>query len=480
MHKNSLSTKNTAHPGFSLAGRPLIIGTLILTATGLITRTIGFFYRIYLSRLFGEESMGVYQLISPVLALSYSLCAAAYQTAISKLVAEYTDACNNRRFRPLIAGLMITIPLSLLCCGIIHTQADFIGTQLLMEPRTVPMLQILAFAIPFSSIHSCINGYFYGIKKTGPPAAAQFLEQLARVSCVYLISSSVLAKGGSPSITVAVLGLVTGELVSMTVSLTAIFYTAATTQKAQKTTGPDHCLSLPSSTQARICSKATGPVSALHAGLFRSIFAMALPLTLNRIVLNFLQSIESVSIPTQLKLYGYDNTTALSVYGVLTGMAMPLIFFPNALTNSVSVLLLPLIAENYSRGDLIAVKAAILRTLKFCTTLGLTCMSAFFLLGNFFGNTVFDSPLAGHFIQTLSFLCPFLYLDTTLSSILQGLGKAGTIFIMNMLALLLRLGFVFFAVPTFGITGYLWGMLAGQIFLSVMYLGCLRKFLVKA
>lgn len=464
MHKNSLSTKNTSPFGFSLAGRPLILGTLILTATGLITRTIGFFYRIYLSRLFGEESMGIYQLISPVLALSYSLCAAAYQTTISKLVAEYTDTCNKRRFRPLIAGLMISTPLSLLCCGIIHMQADFIGSQLLLEPRTVPMLRTLAFAIPFSSIHSCINGYFYGIKKTGPPAAAQLLEQLARVSCVYLTSSSVLAKGGTPSITVAVFGLVTGELVSMTVSLTAIFHTAATTQSSKSSTS----------------SKCTISSRTLHPRLFHSIFAMALPLTLNRIVLNFLQSIEAVSIPNQLKLYGYDNATALSVYGVLTGMAMPLIFFPNALTNSVSVLLLPLIAENHARGDLAAVKAAILRTLKFCATLGLTCMSVFFLLGNFLGNTVFDSPLAGHFIKTLSFLCPFLYLDTTLSSILQGLGKAGTIFFMNMLALLLRLGFVFFAVPEFGITGYLWGMLAGQIFLSVMYLGCLRRFLDKA
>ena len=38
---------------------PLIFGTLILTITGLITRIIGFFYRIYLSRLFGEEGMGI-------------------------------------------------------------------------------------------------------------------------------------------------------------------------------------------------------------------------------------------------------------------------------------------------------------------------------------------------------------------------------------------------------------------------------------
>ena len=444
---------------FSLAGRPLIMGTFILTATGLVTRTIGFFYRIYLSRLFGEEGMGIYQLLSPVLALSFSLCAAAYQTAISKFVAEYTTR-KGQRFRPLITGLTISVPLSLLCCAFIYSQAHFIAVRLLLEPRTESMLRILAFSIPFSSIHSCINGYFYGIKKTGAPAAAQLLEQLARVGCVYLTSASVIAKGQTPSINVAVLGLTVGEFVSMSVSLTAIFQVL---HRRTAAVLPD--------------SPAPG-ARALHDGrMIRNILAMALPLTLNRIVLNFLQSVESVSIPAMLRLYGYDNATALSVYGVLTGMAMPLIFFPNALTNSVSVLLLPLISENYALGDLQAVKSAILRTVKFCGILGFGCLSVFFVSGSFVGRVLFDSPLAGHFITTLSFLCPFLYLDTTLSSILQGLGKAGTIFVMNVIALLLRLLFVFKAIPAFGITGYLWGMLAGQIVLSLLYLLCLRHFL---
>ena len=64
------------------------MGAFILTAAGILTRLIGFVYRIYLSRQFGDESMGIYQLLSPVLSLSFSLTAAGYQTAISKLVAE--------------------------------------------------------------------------------------------------------------------------------------------------------------------------------------------------------------------------------------------------------------------------------------------------------------------------------------------------------------------------------------------------------
>ena len=111
-------------------------------------------------------------------------------------------------------------------------------------------------------------------------------------------------------------------------------------------------------------------------------------------------------------------------------------------------------------------------------------MGVFFLLifvcfGNWMGTTLFDSPLAGHFITTLGFLCPFLYLDTTLSSILQGLGMAGKIFIMNITCLLVRLAFVFVIVPNFGITGYLWGLLASQITMGLLYLGCLGRFLAK-
>ena len=435
---------------------PLIMGTLILTATGFISRIIGFFYRIYLSRLFGEEGMGIYQLLSPVLSLSFSLTAAGYQTAISKLVAERTATDRSHSFRPMFAGLSISLPLSLICNGIIYFYSDFIAGSLLGEPRTAVMLKVLSFSIPLSAVHSCVNGYFYGIKKAGIPAVSQLVEQMVRVVCVYLFTGYCFSIGREPAIGVAVLGLAVGEFFSMIVSIIAI------------------CLCM---------HRVPSPVHILHQlhhrSIYRPLLQMALPLTANRIVLNFLQSIESVSIPAKLRLYGYDNTTALSVYGVLTGMAMPLIFFPNALTGSVSVLLLPIISESYALGDMKAVRSATKRTIKYCGGMGLACMLGFLLLGRWMGTFLFDSALAGHFITTLGFICPFLYLDMTLSSILQGLGMAGHIFVMNMLSLIIRLAFVFWAVPIYGITGYLWGMLASQLIQAALYLGCLYRFLKK-
>lgn len=441
---------------------PLIVGTVILTLTGLVSRIIGFFYRIYLSRLFGEEGMGLYQLLSPVLSLSFSLTAAGYQTAISKLVAEQTAKMKKVSLRPMAAGLSVSLPLSLLCNAAVYFGADFIAAVLLQEPRTASMLRILSFSIPMSAVHACVNGHFYGIKKAGIPAASQLLEQIARVGCVFLVSGQSLSAGKAPSINVAVLGLTMGELCSMLFSLAAIW----------QSPGASASLLSPASATRQ-------PDGYGKNRLYRGLLSMALPLTANRIILNLLQSVESVSIPARLRLYGYDNTTALSVYGVLTGMAMPFIFFPNALTSSVAVLLLPVISENYALGNHRAVKNATVKTVKYCGLMGVFCMAGFLLLGRWAGTVLFDSPLAGYFITTLGFICPFLYLDTTLSSILQGLGKAGHIFVMNVICLLIRLAFVFFAVPRFGITGYLWGLLASQLTLGVLYLTTLSRFLKK-
>ena len=158
-------------------------------------------------------------------------------------------------------------------------------------------------------------------------------------TCALPISASYLAEGGLPPIQIAVLGLTVGELFSMLYSAAAIWQQGC-----------------------RVKAFCPAPGHGLSPALCKSLLATALPLTANRIVLNLLQSVESVSIPSRLRLYGYDNVTALSVYGVLTGMAMPFIFFPNALTSSVAVLLLPLISENYALGNYDAVRRATVKT----------------------------------------------------------------------------------------------------------------------
>ena len=50
-----------------------------------------------------------------------------------------------------------------------------------------------------------------------------------------------------------------------------------------------------------------------------------------------------------------------------------------------------------------------------------------------------------------------------------------TTFFQSAAALLLRIGFVLFGIPRFGILAYLWGMLISEAFLALMHLWSLKR-----
>ncbi|MCM1135142.1 MAG: polysaccharide biosynthesis protein [Clostridium sp.] len=437
---------------------PLVTGTIILTLTGFVSRFIGFFYRIFLSRLFGAEGMGLYQLISPVLALSFSLTVAGMQTAISKYVAGETVTRDYRSSSlHLFTGLVLSMILSVLCAAGIYCCADEIAVHFLMEERTAPLLRIIALSIPMATVHSCINGYFYGIRKTAVPALCQLSEQIIRVGSVYVIYFLCLKHQVSLTINFAVVGLVIGESASMLVSLIAV--RAHFANVVPKNYGPLLSLSLPAFWQT--CSR---------------LLRLAVPLSLNRVIINFLQSVEAIFIPNRLIHFGYDNATALSIYGVLTGMSMPLIFFPGAITNSICVLLLPIVSEADAANNRDTIKKAVYKSIRYGFFLGVFFTGLFLCLGKFLGNFLYQSSLAGNFIVVLSFLCPLMYIASMLGSILNGLGKTGLTFLFSMVSLLVRLAFVFFGIPLWGIHGYLWGLLASQAVQTVLCMIAVRKY----
>lgn len=439
---------------------PLISGTVILTLTGLLSRLIGFFYRIFLSNVFGAEGMGIYQLISPVLALSFALTVSGIQTAISKYVASETSTHDySRSFRTLWTGFLLAMLLSVLCASSIYLWSEQIAVTFLMEKRTAPLLRIIALSIPMAAVHSCINGYFYGIRKTAIPAISQLAEQICRVGSVYLIYDICRKQNMEPTISFAVVGLVIGESASMIVSTIAIL------ARAHKVFPSQRLLSCSSGTDT---TTRKDYLLSQYRHILGQLMQLAAPLSANRLIINLLQSVEAVYIPNRLMAYGLNNADALGVYGVLTGMSLPLILFPSALTNSISVLLLPIVSEADANGNHRAVRRAIITSIRYCLLLGFGCTTVFLLIGRTAGRLLFHSELAGSFILTLSFICPFLYIASTLGSILNGLGRTTLTFCFSVASLLFRLLFVFFAIPVYGIKGYLWGMLSSQLLQTLL------------
>ena len=424
-------------------------GTLILTCAGLFTRLIGFFYRIFLSQTIGAQGLGIYQLLMPVHGLVLAITTTGIQTAISRLAASDLALGKQKEARDSFTiGTASALLLSITVSFILYHHAEFFAVQILKEPRTMPLIQLLAFSFPLSTIHTCINSFSFARQKTGIPSLIQLLEQIVRVGATYLLYLIFLSESREITPVIALGGNLAGECAATLVSLLFIgrnfqMYHYTPLQIKQ-------------------------PLQ----GLTR-IFQMSIPLTLNRVLLTLLGSIEVVLIPQRLQMYGLDSGDALSIYGIFTGMAMPLILFPSTVTNSASVMLMPSIAELQALGYRKRIRYVTAQASRYCVLLGTGCFLLFYFFGMPLGTLLFNSPAAGKYIHTLAFICPFLYLNTTLSSILNGLGKPGICLIHNVAALSIRISFVLFAIPRLGIRGYLYGILLSESVLSLLHLRAL-------
>lgn len=443
----------------SLKKNPLITGTLLMTAAGVLSRIIGFFYRIFLSRTIGAEALGIYQLIGPVFSLCFALTASSIQTSISKFVGDAIGGCKDslcgeKKARAyLILGLVLSCGLSILTGIFMYFNADWIAVRFLGEARCAPLLVLLTYSLLPCCIHACINGYYYGRKNAFVPSLCQLIEQIARVGSVWIIFQITTEKGIPLTAFHAVCGLVIGECFGLLVSMSALLR--------------EKRLPRGSYTSDSICNS-----TMTHAFL-----AMVIPLTINRLSVAFSTSLENLLIPQKLQLYGYTQTDALSIYGILSGMTLSIILFPCVLTNSLSVLLLPAISEARGRSNENQIRRTTQKAIRLGLLLGFAFTILFLLTGDMIGNKLFHNALAGRFICRLSWLCPLMYITSLLSSILHGLGRPKQVLFVNLLACLIRIGMIWFLVPAYGIGAYLWGLLLSQVFASVACMWLLREFL---
>lgn len=427
-------------------------GTLILACTGLVSRLAGFFYRIFLSHTIGASGMGLYQLVLPVQGLMAALSYAGIQSALSRLIASQIalDQKEDARFS-LFLGTLTAIGFSSVTGFLLFQKADFFASVILKTPEIADLLRLVSFTIPICAIHSCINSYYYARKKTSIPAAVQLTEQAVRIGSTYVLYLIFLAEKRPVTALIAAGGSMTGEIAASLVSLLAVAFHFGNCRFSGE----------------EIRSRKT-------FSLLQELFGLALPVSLNRILMTLLGSIEVVLIPQMLLRSGLNAADSLRIYGVFTGMALPLILFPSALTASASVMLMPSVAELDALENRKQIRKVTDLTFLLCMMLGFFCCAGFFLLGPFMGKLLFHSKTAGIYIRYMAFVCPFLYTNTMLASILHGLGQPGRCLAHSVCGILVRIFFVVFMIPKIGIRGYFYGIFLGEILLTLLHVKALK------
>ena len=394
--------------------------------------------------------------------LCLAVSASGIQTAISRFVASEK---NGRRY--LYIGLILSISISFIFVVFIYLLAPWIASDILKEPRSAELLRVMIYAIIPACIHSCFNGYYYGRKISIVPSTCQIVEQLARVFGTLLIYYMLLEKGLPLEPIHAVWGMVISELAGLLLNVTAFV------GMRSECNDSDHL--------ANEMRRKKYPLfhginnTALWITSAKSLGVMAIPLTLNHVLMTLSHSLENLLLPQQLVAFGYTSDEALGHFGILTGMALSVIFFPSAITNSLSVLLLPRISETKANGDMQAVLDTIKASVCCGVALGSLCTFVFLLSGDWFGTYIFDDTLAGFYIRILSILCPFMYTSSLLSSIVNGLGNASLTLACNLTGCAIRIFSIWFFVPVYGMYAYIISMIVAAVVVTVELVVVVRK-----
>jgi stage V sporulation protein B len=289
---------------------------------------------------------------------------------------------------------------------------------------------------------SASRGYFLGLSQPVPPAVSQVLEQTVRMTVVFALAAFLVPMGLEFACAAAVIGIVAEEFVSCV-------YISDCYRRFKLKNG---LIKKPS---------ITAKVSLVM------LVSAALPLTLNRVSTSLLAAFENILIPMRLQTYGMSAQEALSALGRLTGMALPLIFFPSAFLTSLAVTLVPTVAEAYDRNDSARITQTVGKAFLFTTVVGIGAASIFLTLPHELGQVIYKQDISTE-LFLFAFLCPFWYLNITMGGILNGLGQEKFIFKINLLGSAINIGVLWFLVPFYGLAAFIGGWFASLALISVI------------
>lgn len=430
----------------------IITGALVLTAANFITRILGFVYRIYMSNLIGAEGMGLYQLIFPIYILAWTLSGSGISLSVSKLVAQENakkEYGNSNRI--LKISVIISAGIGCIISILIFSFASFLASSVIKEYRTLLALKILASCIPFMATASSIKGYFYGLQEMSKPATAQVLEQFTRMAVIFFTASLFIPKGLPYACALAVLGMCAGEIIAFIYIFLAYRNNKSRRKRAKK----------PSITLMKS---------------YYLLLSMAIPLTASKFITSLLSSIENIMIPQQLQLFGMTSNEAIGIYGQFSGMAMPLIFFPSMLTGALSMTLVPAVSEAKAIKNNMQIHRTVSKSIHFSSLIGIGATCIFVVFSKELGLAVYNQQDVGDMLYSMAWMCPFFYLHSTLTGILNGLGQQMIIFKNNVISSLISIGFIYFLIPKLGLIGFIWGIIVSSITVTLLHLGKVLKF----
>ncbi len=388
--------------------RSFLKGAVILGVAGIIIKVLGAFFRIPLTNIITDDGMGYYQTAYPIYNLFLTLAIAGIPTAIARMVAERTAL--DRRYE---AHRVFKVSFWLLfATGVITSSILFFGagaiTRAIKEPGAIYCMQAIAPALFFCPLMSSFRGYFQGLQDMTPTAVSQVVEQAFRVAIGLGLAVLLLPKGLNIAAAGASFGATAGAFFGFIGIGIVYLHRRAAILKEVGTDAPKD-------------------IEAVR-DIFRDILVIAVPITIGSAVLPVINTIDTAIVKTRLIDIGFDSDLARALYGQLTGMAAPLLNFPQVLLQAVSMSIVPVVASAFKRRESDFMHENINLALRYSSILSIPCAVGMSVLARpimemFYPRVKESAASAGACLEILAFGIIFLGFAHALNGILQGIGK---------------------------------------------------------
>lgn len=436
-------------------------GTVILIIAGGVTKVLGFAHRIVLSRIIGAEGMGLYQMVVPLLYFLITLTTFGLPVAIAKQVAETEAAGDTRQTRRyLVLSLSVAGGISLFICTLLFLCSKWLSGVLFADARAHIVFLAAIPVIPISGLSLVLRGYFQGKQNMVPTAVSQMLEQVARMALVVVMTISFLSAGVEYATAGAVGSIIFGEAVGL---LYILWQYRKGSQK----------------TAVQLMEKPVLATLRANRSSIRQLINIAFPVTMSRLIGSIAYVLEPMLVPLALVMAGHSTSAATGLYGQFAGMAVPLVLFPTFLTYSLSISLVPAVAEAAYQKNAPLVHRRIYQAMRITLVIGAPCTVLL---------TIFAEPLCallygsqfkevGILLKGLAPFSVFLFFQAPLAAALQGLDFANVVFRNTLIGAIVKTAamFIFTAQPEFGIHGAVISLNIGITLVTLLHFASLVK-----
>ena len=413
----------------------------LITVFSLLTRALGFAFRIYLSWELGAEMLGIYQVAMSVVGVLLMLVSSGLPLALSKMTAIYQTKNDQRAIdRATTATLVVSLALAVVLCLLIFV-FDTPLEKIFADSRTVLIILTLLPSVIFSAIYSSFRGTLWGKKNYFIVGLSEFIEQILRIAFFFVLAYFVGSKMSS--------GVVAGLSLSIACVFSALVVVVFYFCKGNRLGNP--------------------------RSEYRKLLRSATPVTGVRVATSALQPIIAIVIPMQLVLAGMSSESALAEFGIAVGMTMPLLFVPSMLVGSVAMVLLPELSAQVEKQNKDAVLAQIDMAFTFSIFVSMCIIPLYMGMWRDIGQFVYNNERAGLYLLYSAWLMIPLALSNISSTVLNALSMEGKSFVNYAFGAVALVAIILTMTRALGILSLIVGTGACMLISSVLNIRLIKK-----